>query len=73
MTKRLKEIDFLYTLGTILVIFGHSHSSDWTRIAGTPYEYINNFIYTFHMPLYLRVLADELRKDNEDWLWKMAR
>ena len=52
MTKRLKEIDFLYTLGTILVIFGHSHSSDWTRIAGTPYEYINNFIYTFHMPLF---------------------
>lgn len=52
MTKRLKEIDFLYTLGTILVIFGHSHSSDWTRISGTPYEYINNFIYTFHMPLF---------------------
>lgn len=52
MTKRLKEIDFLYTLGTILVIFGHSHSSDWSKIAGTPYEYINNFIYTFHMPLF---------------------
>lgn len=55
MTKRLKEIDFLYTLGTILVIFGHSHSSDWTRISGTPYEVINNFIYTFHMPLFFSI------------------
>ena len=55
MTKRLKEIDFLYALGTILVIFGHSHSSDWSRIAGTPYEYVNNFIYTFHMPLFFFV------------------
>lgn len=55
MNKRLKEIDFLYTLGTILVIFGHSHSSDWARIAGTPYEVINIFIYTFHMPLFFFV------------------
>lgn len=55
MTKRIKEIDFLYTLGTVLVVFGHSHSSDWTRIAGTPYESVINFIYTFHMPLFFFV------------------
>lgn len=55
LTKRIKEIDFLYALGTILVVLGHSHSSDWTRISGTPYEFIINFIYTFHMPLFFFV------------------
>lgn len=50
--KRLKEVDILYTLGTLLVVLGHSHSSDWSQISGTLFENIIIFIYTFHMPLF---------------------
>ncbi len=55
MIKRIKEIDFLYTLGTVLVIFGHSHSSDWSKFTGTFFETAINFIYSFHMPLFFFV------------------
>lgn len=51
-TKRWNEIDVLYTLGTLLVVFGHSHSSDWNHLTGTILENIIMFIYTFHMPLF---------------------
>lgn len=50
--KRLKEVDILYTLGTLLVVLGHSHSSDWNQLSGTLFENIIMFIYTFHMPLF---------------------
>ena len=51
-TKRIKEIDFLYALGAILVILGHSHSTDWSRFGGTPYQTFIVFLYSFHMPLF---------------------
>lgn len=51
-TKRWNEIDVLYTLGTLLVVFGHSHSSDWNYLTGTILENIIMFIYVFHMPLF---------------------
>ena len=50
--RRYSQIDVLYTIGTLLVIFGHSHSSDWSKISGTFYETALGFIYTFHMPLF---------------------
>ena len=51
-SKRWKEIDALYTMGIILVLIGHSHSSDWSAIQGTAWEKGIYFIYTFHMPLF---------------------
>ena len=33
--KRYYEIDILYAIGTLLVVLGHSHSSDWTKFQGT--------------------------------------
>lgn len=50
--KRWSEIDALYAIGIILVVFGHSHSSDWNDFAGTILNPIITFIYTFHMPLF---------------------
>ena len=52
MKKRWKEIDVLYTIGIILVLIGHSHSSDWSSFRGTILEKAILFIYTFHMPLF---------------------
>lgn len=52
MKKRWKEIDVLYTIGIILVLIGHSHSSDWSTFRGTILEKAILFIYTFHMPLF---------------------
>lgn len=52
MKKRWKEIDVLYTIGIILVLIGHSHSSDWSSFRGTTLEKAIQFIYTFHMPLF---------------------
>ena len=54
-SRRYHEVDFMYTLGVILVLIGHSHSSDWTKIYGTPIEYIISFIYAFHMPLFFSI------------------
>ena len=51
-SKRWKEIDALYTIGIILVLIGHSHSSDWSVLQGTALERLIQFIYTFHMPLF---------------------
>lgn len=53
--KKWSEIDVLYSIGTILVILGHSHSSDWSTFAGTILNPLNTFIYTFHMPLFFFV------------------
>lgn len=50
--KKYPWIDTLYTIGTMLVILGHSHPSDWTLFSGTIFEKVILFIYTFHMPLF---------------------
>lgn len=50
--RRWKEIDVLYTIGIILVLIGHSHSSDWSTFQGTVLHKAILFIYTFHMPLF---------------------
>ncbi len=53
MTKRRwSEIDVLYTIGTLLVILCHSHSSDWGSFHGTFLDPLLVFIYAFHMPLF---------------------
>lgn len=49
------EINALYTIGTILVILGHSHSSDWSTFSHTALAPLISFIYTFHMPLFFFV------------------
>lgn len=46
-----KEIDFLYALGAVLTILGHSHPNDWSTFPG---EWIE-FIYLFHMPLFFAI------------------
>lgn len=48
---RLREIDMLYALGTLLVILGHSHPNDWSTFPGKWIE----FIYTF--PWYITTPA----------------
>ena len=53
MTKKhWPEIDALYTLATLLVILGHSHSSNWGSFYGTLLDPLLIFIYAFHMPLF---------------------
>ncbi|MBR2809845.1 MAG: acyltransferase family protein [Solobacterium sp.] len=51
-TKYYQEIDALYTIGIVLVIFGHSHPSDWSLFAGSGFEKAILFVYAFHMPLF---------------------
>ena len=46
------EIDWIYTIGILLVIIGHSHSSDWSSFRGSWMECLINLIYSFHMPLF---------------------
>lgn len=53
--KRFNQIDVIYTIGTLLVLLGHSHYSDWNLVYGTPMDAIINFIYVFHMPLFFFV------------------
>ena len=52
--RRWKEIDVLYTIGIILVLIGHSHSSN-ADLDGTVYQRIMHWIYTFHMPLFFSI------------------
>lgn len=54
-SKRFCFVDNLYTIGTVLVLIGHSHSSEWSTFSGTILEKIIGFIYTFHMPLFFFV------------------
>lgn len=37
--RHWKEIDALYAIGIILVIIGHSHSSDWSKFVGMPLDW----------------------------------
>lgn len=53
--QRWNEIDVLYAIGILLVILGHSHSSDWSTFKNTPLEYIILFIYSFHMALFFAI------------------
>lgn len=52
MSKRYTQVDVLYAIGIVLVIFGHSHSSDWNTFSNTILESSIRFVYTFHMPLF---------------------
>lgn len=52
LSKRYPKIDILYTIGILLVLFGHSHSSDWSTFEGTILQSAIEFVYTFHMPLF---------------------
>ncbi len=52
--SRLHEIDILYAIGTILVIFGHSHSSDWNTFPKV-FASLLDFVYIFHMPLFFAI------------------
>lgn len=53
--RRFPEIDAMYFLGTLLVVLGHSHSSDWSTFSGTFLEDLIVFIYRFHMPAFFFV------------------
>lgn len=53
--RHWSQIDLLYTLGIVLVLIGHSHSSDWSAFSGTILHRAILFIYTFHMPLFFFV------------------
>ena len=73
------EIDHLYTIGIVLVILGHSHSSDWNTFSGTILETVLEFLYTFHMPLFFVIagflFAGSSRIEQEGyrtWLGKKA-
>lgn len=64
--KRYSYIDVLYSIGTLLVVFGHSHSSDWSTFQGTILESLIAFVYTFHMPLFF-FIAGFLFIDSESF------
>lgn len=76
-TKRWSEIDDLYTIGTILVVLGHSHSSDWSTFNGTFLPTFINFIYHFHMPLFFFIAgflflnSESIYKEGyREWIYR---
>lgn len=38
LSKRYPKIDILYTIGILQVLFGHSHSSDWSTLKALFYK-----------------------------------
>ena len=76
--KHWNEIDSLYAIGIILVIIGHSHSSDWSKFAGTALEWGIWYIYNFHMELFffisgfLFLNSKALERDGY-WLWILRK
>lgn len=77
--KHWAEIDGMYAIGAILVVLGHSHSSDWSTFAGTILDPLLTFIYSFHMPLFFFVAgfllcnSDAIRYEGYlPWLEKKA-
>ena len=77
--RRWHCIDGMYAMGTILVILGHSHSSDWSSFYRTPLERMLLFIYMFHMPLFFCIAgflfgnSDALdRKGYGNWIFRKA-
>jgi fucose 4-O-acetylase-like acetyltransferase len=71
--KRYPQIDILYTIGTLLVVLGHSHSSDWSTFSSTFFNNIIVFVYTFHMPLFFFIAGFLLENSNSlksEGYWK---
>ena len=52
--KRLMVIDNLYALGVILVVLGHSHSSNWSTFEGTVLNWAITFISICHFSFLLQ-------------------
>ena len=50
-----RVVDSLYAIGIVLVLVGHSHSSDWSKFENTPLYWIILFIYLFHMALFFSI------------------
>ncbi len=46
------DINILYSIGTILAVFGHSHPNGGFGYEGSILNQIIIFVYTFHMPLF---------------------
>lgn len=55
MRRQWKEVQTLYALGILLVVIGHSHSSDWNTFNHTLLKPLIYAIYTFHMPLFFAI------------------
>lgn len=51
-TTKRNDINILYTIGTILAVFGHSRPNAGFGYASSILHQIITFIYTFHMPLF---------------------
>lgn len=62
--QKIPAVDVLYALGTILVILGHSHSSNGATFEGTPLVSLIQVIYSFHMPLFFFVAGFLLRNSS---------
>ena len=75
MSKRhWNEIDGLYAIGILLVLIGHSHSSDWSKFQNTPLVAVIHFIYTFHMAMFIFVAGFLFQNSNSlasngYWKW----
>lgn len=75
-TRHWNEIDVLYTVGIVLVLVGHSHSSDWSQFENTVLVRVIRFIYTFHMPLFFFIsgfLFQNSRRVEIDGLGKWIK
>lgn len=70
--RRWNEVDFLYTIGIVLVLIGHSHSSDWSQFENTVLLNVIRFIYTFHMPLFF-FIAGFLFQNSGRWKMMASR
>ena len=64
--KHWTEIDGLYALGILLVLMGHSHSSDWTKFQNTPLVSLIKFIYTFHMAMFIFIAGFLFQNNRAD-------
>ena len=57
-------IEVLYALGVLLVILGHSHSSDWSTFEHTPLVPLIRFIYLFHMAMFFCIAGFLFRNSD---------
>lgn len=62
--QKIPAVDVLYALGTVLVILGHSHSSNSITYEGTPLVWLIQVIYSFHMPLFFFVAGFLFRNSS---------
>lgn len=52
----IKEIDVLFAIAVILVVFGHSFLyPNYTEANPQWYKILRNYVYTFHMPLFFAI------------------